>query len=197
MKRTLIVIGLAVLLAVTSLAQQQGGARYTPAPGAKDKKAVLFNWAWYMGMLRGPQEIEAVVSLEQKATGTLQVNGQSCALSNYRVSSNYPNTGQRVQYTCRLPNGQDVKNVEVLSGEYAWDEDIAGAELVPGKGKATPKPAALRERLIRLWSGPQGAVKAANAGGDKTTVAEVAGKMTVTYPIPGVPGATKSTTSTG
>ncbi|HEY3093330.1 MAG TPA: hypothetical protein VGJ52_09535, partial [Vicinamibacterales bacterium] len=29
----------------------------------------------------------------------------------------------------------------------------------------------------------------ANAGGDKTTVAEVAGKMTVTYPIPGAPGA--------
>ena len=194
MKRTLIVIGLAVLLAVTSLAQQQGGARYTPAPGAKDKKAVLFNWAWYMGMLRGPQEIEAVVSLEQKATGTLQVNGQSCVASSYRVSTNYPNTGQRVQYTCRLPSGQDVKNVEVLSGEYAWDEDIAGAELVPGKGKATPKPAALRERLIRLWSGPQGAVKAANAGGDKTTVAEVAGKITVTYPIPGVPGAIATAT---
>ena len=25
-----------------------------------------------------------------------------------------------------------------MSGEYAWDEDIPGAELVPGKGKATP-----------------------------------------------------------
>ena len=190
MKRILIVIG-AVAIGVAGIAaqQQQQGARYTPAPGAKDKRAVLFNWAWYMGMLRGPQEIEAVVALEQKATGTMQINGQTCTLSSYRVSTNYPNTGQRVQYACRLPNGQEVKNVEVLSGTYAWDEDIAGAELVPGKGKATPKPAALRERLIRLWSGPQGALKAANAGGDKTTVAEVAGKMTVTYPIPGAPGA--------
>jgi len=190
MKRILIVIG-AVAIGVAGIAaqQQQQGARYTPAPGAKDKRAVLFNWAWYMGMLRGPQEIEAVVALEQKATGTMQINGQTCTLSSYRVSTNYPNTGQRVQYACRLANGQEVKNVEVLSGTYAWDEDIAGAELVPGKGKATPKPAALRERLIRLWSGPQGALKAANAGGDKTTVAEVAGKMTVTYPIPGAPGA--------
>jgi hypothetical protein len=194
MKRTFITITLGLLALTPVVAQQQGGARYTPAPGAKDKKAVLFNWAWYTGMLRGPQEIEAVVSLEQKATGTMQINGQSCALSNYRVSTNYPNTGQRVQYTCRLPNGQDVKNVEVLSGEYAWDEDIAGAELVPGKGKATPKPGALRERLIRLWAGPQGAPKAAAAGGDKTTVAEVAGKMTVTYPIPGVPGAIATAT---
>ena len=194
MKRLLITIAIAAAGVAGLAAQQQGGARYTPAPGAKDKKAVLFNWAWYMGMLRGPQEIEAVVSLEQKATGTLQINGQSCALSAYRVSTNYPNTGQRVQYACRLPNGQDVKNIEVVSGTYAWDEDIVGAELVPGKGKATAKPAALHERLIRLWSGPQGAVKAANAGGDKTTVAEVAGKMTVTYPIPGVPGAMATAT---
>ena len=193
MKRTLITITIA-LIGLTPLAAQQGGARYTPAPGAKDKKAVLFNWAWYMGMLRGPQEIEAVVSLEQKATGTMQVNGQSCALSNYRVSTHYPNTGQRVQYTCRLPNGQDVKNVEVVSGQYAWDEDIVGAELVAGKGKATPKPGALRERLIRLWASPQGAPKAASAGGDKTTVAEVAGKITVTYPIPGVTGAVATAT---
>jgi hypothetical protein len=195
MKKILIVIGtVAIGVAGIAAQQQQQGARYTPAPGAKDKKAVLFNWAWYMGMLRGPQEIEAVVALEQKATGTLQVNGQTCTLSSYRVSTNYPNTGQRVQYACRLPNGQEVKNVEVVSGTYAWDEDIAGAELVPGKGKATPKPAALRERLIRLWSGPQGALKAANAGGDKTTVAEVAGRMTVTYPIPGVAGAMATAT---
>jgi putative hemolysin len=193
MKRILITIAIAAI-AAAGLAAQQQGARYTPAPGAKDRRAVLFTWAWYMGMLRGPQEIEAVVSLEQKATGTMQVNGQNCVLSNYRVSTNYPNTGQRVQYTCRLPNGQDVKNVEVLSGAYAWDEDIAGAELVAGKGKATPKPAALRERLIRLWAGPQGAVKAANAGGDRTTVAEVAGKMTVTFPIPGVAGAMATAT---
>jgi hypothetical protein len=193
MKNILIAIWI-VAVGVAGLAAQQGGARYTPAPGVKDKKAVLFNWAWYMGMLRGPQEIEAVVALEQKATGTMQINGQNCALSNYRVSTNYPNTGQRVQYTCRLQNGQEVKNVEVLSGTYAWDEDIAGAELVAGKGKATPKPAALRERLIRLWASPQGAVKAANAGGDRTTVAEAAGKMTVTFPIPGVAGAMATAT---
>jgi len=194
MKRLVITIALAAAGVAGLAAQQGGGARYTPAPGAKDKRAVLFNWAWYMGMLRGPQEIEAVVSLEQKASGTLQVNGQNCAMASYRVSTNYPNAGQRVQYTCRLPNGQEVKNVEVVSGTYAWDEDIVGAELVPGKGKATPKPAALRERLIRLWAGPQGAVKAANAGGDKTTVAEVAGKMTVTFPVPGVAGAMATAT---
>src|SRR5213592_1570825 len=39
----------------------QGGGRggaplYTPAAGAKDLKAVLFNWAWYTGMLRSSEE---------------------------------------------------------------------------------------------------------------------------------------------
>jgi len=194
MKTILITIAIAGIGVAGLAAQQAPAARYTPAPNAKDKRGVLFNWAWYMGMLRGPQEIEAVISLEQKATGTMQVNGQACTLSSYRVSTNYPNAGQRVQYACRLASGQEVKNIEVVSGTYAWDEDIVGAELVPGKGKATPKPAALRERLIRLWSGPQGAVKAANAGGDKTTVAEAAGKITVTYPIPGVPGAVATAT---
>ncbi len=29
-----------------------GAPLYTPAPGAKDLKAVLFNWGGYMGMLR-------------------------------------------------------------------------------------------------------------------------------------------------
>src|SRR3989449_2960766 len=35
----------------------RGGAPlYTPAAGAKDLKAVLFNWGWYMGMLRSNLE---------------------------------------------------------------------------------------------------------------------------------------------
>ena len=30
----------------------RGAPPYTPAAGAKDLKSVMFNWAWYMGMLR-------------------------------------------------------------------------------------------------------------------------------------------------
>jgi hypothetical protein len=185
---------LVVLFFATSAAAQQltsGGPRrgYTPEPGAKDLKAVLFNWAWHMGMLRGPQEIEAVATLEHQATGVIQVDGQPCRLSKYRVSTNYQVSGQRIQYTCVRPNGQEHSAIEVVSGQFAWNEDIPGAEIVPGKGKATPMPGASAERLIRLWAGPQGAPKAAAAGGDKTSVAWDTGKPVVTYPIPGVPGA--------
>jgi hypothetical protein len=196
MKRAFISATLAVLIGLASPGQtpahaQQPAppARYTPPPGAKDKKAVLFNWLWYMGMLRGAQEIEAVATIEHKATGTIQVDGQPCRLTNYRVSTNYQVPGQRIQFSCTRANGQEYKAIEVVSGQYAWDEDVVGAEIVPGRGKATPKPAALSERLIRLWAGPQGAPKAASAGDDKTTVAHDTGKPVVTFPIPGVQGA--------
>lgn len=181
-----VIIGAAAAQQITSGGPRRG---YTPEPGAKDLKAVLFNWMWYMGMLRGAQEIEAVATLEHQATGTIQLDGQPCTLTKYRVSTNYQVPGQRIQYTCTRANGQPHSAIEVVNGRHAWNEDIPGAEIVPGKGKATPMPAALQERLIRLWAGPQGAPKAAAAGGDKTSVAHDTGKAVVTYPIPGVPGA--------
>jgi hypothetical protein len=76
-------------------------------------------------------------------------------------------------------------------------------------------PAAVQERLIRLWASPQGAPKAAVAGttdtfwlganpgtlfddgltkAGRTSVSWQADKPVVTFPIPGVPGATATAT---
>jgi hypothetical protein len=198
-----------------------GASPFTPEPGAKDIKSVLFNWTWHMGMLRSGDEAELIKTLDYYGeSGTIQVNGQPCALSKYHVQANYQVPGWRTQIECKLPNGTTYKNVEVVSDTYAWDEDIPGAELVPGKGKATPKPAALQERLIRLWASPHGAPKAAIAGAVGLPPAESFGKnpavlfdrqaaagakptttMTwqgdkaiFTFPIPGVPGAIATAT---
>jgi hypothetical protein len=65
----------------------------------------------------------------------MQVDGQPCRLTKYRISNNYQSTGERIQIACTRPNGQTYQNVEVVSGQYAWDEDIPGAEIA-GKGKA-------------------------------------------------------------
>jgi hypothetical protein len=219
---TRIAIGAVLTIGALSPANAQGPGAfrdspppYRPATGAKDLRAVLFNWTWYMGMLRGVDEHELAVSLEYQGKGTLQVDGQPCTLTKYRVSTSYQTPGQRVQYTCTRPNGQAYSGVEVVSGRYAWNEDIPGAEIIPGKGKATPMPAAVEERLIRLWASPQGAPKAALAGIGPTTelgpnpgtrlqdgVAKVgetslsweAGKPVVSFPIPGVSGATATAT---
>jgi hypothetical protein len=191
-----------------------GAAQYTPAAGAKDLKAVLFNWAWYTGMLRSSEEYDLLMSLEYQGKGTMQVDGQPCNVTKYRTSISYQTSGERIQITGARPNGQSCSNVEVLSGAYTWNEDIPGAELVAGKGKATPMPAAVEERMIRLWASPQGAFKAAFAGTSnppamtprpqrlpadvmtvgKTSVAWVGNKPVLTFPIPGVPNATATAT---
>src|SRR5262245_43096831 len=116
-----------------------GGGRgdagpFTPEAGAKDLKSVLFNWTWHMGMLRSGNESELVKTLDyHAASGTIQVDGQPCTLTKYRVQANYQVPGYRAQIECTRPNKQKYSNVETVSGSYSWDEDIPGAELVPGK----------------------------------------------------------------
>jgi hypothetical protein len=225
-----IATGMALTIFISLSASAQfgppGPPPYTPEPGAKDLKSVLFNWPWHMGMLRGIEEHELMVSLEYRAEGTIQVNGRACAIapfnaskrpgelgtSGYRISASYQYPGERIQIKCTLPNGQTYSDIEVVSGQYAWDEDQPGAGLVPGEGTAKPMPNAAEERLIRLWASPQGAPKAALAGagiplrkvwrnpggllkegtpsiGD-TSVTWDGNTPVITYPIPGVDGAT-------
>jgi len=219
--------GVATVLSFVAYAQFGGPPPqvYTPAEGARDLKSVLFNWPWHMGMLRGIEEHELAVTLEYRGEGTIQVNGQPCTIkpyeeaaregelgtSGYRISNAYQFAGSRTQINCTLPNGRTYSNIEVVSGQYAWDEDRPGAGLVPGEGTAKPMPDRVAERLIRLWASPQGAPKAALAGagidplkvfrnpgglledgpskiGDTSVVWE-GNTPIVTFPIPGVDGA--------
>ena len=221
-------IAFAIGVSLSASAQFGGGPPdlYTPEPDARDLKSVLFNWTWHMGMLRGIEEHELLVTLEYTAEGTIQVDGQPCQItpfadtdregelgsSGYRTSTNYQDPSYRTQIECTLPNGQTYSNVEAMNGDYAWDADMAGAGLIPGEGTATPNAAALAERRIRLWASPYGAPKAALAGagvprmqvwrdpgrlldGDRnalgdTSVSWDGDTPVVTYPIPGVDGAT-------
>jgi len=194
-------------------------------------KSVLYNWTWSMGMLRSGSESELIKTLHYVAAGgTMQVNGQPCTLTKYQLNANYQLPGFRVQIGCTRPNKQTYTVVENLSGPYAWDDDIPGAELVPGKGKSTPRPETYQERLIRLWASPQGAPKAAIAAAaglptaesfgqnpatllDRQTAAGVMSlatlewkpadkpglpeKAIITFPIPGVAGATAKATLDG
>jgi hypothetical protein len=227
---TTVVLGIVLAISAPLTASAQGGRGgpplFTPEADAEDLKSVLVNWPWHMGMLRGIEEHELVITLEYRAEGTIQVNGQACAISpfedaaregelgtsGYRISANYQQPGYRTQIECTLPNGQTYSNTEVISGEYAWNEDIPGAGLVAGEGTATPMQDALEERLIRLWASPLGAPKAALAGagiplrrvwrnpGDlleagpstigDTSVTWDGDTPVVTFPIPGVGGAT-------
>ena len=129
--RLVLATGLASVMSVVAYAQFGGPPPevYTPAEGSKDLKSVLFNWPWHMGMLRGIEEHELAVTLEYRGEGTIQVNGQPCAIkpyeearegelgtSGYRISNAYQFAGSRTQINCTLPNGRTYSNVEVVSG---------------------------------------------------------------------------------
>ena len=226
---TMVALGLVLTIGAPLVASAQRGGGpplFTPEPDAQDLKSVLVNWPWHMGMLRGIEEHELIVTLEYRAEGTVQVNGQACAItpfedaaregelgtSGYRISASYQQPGYRTQIECTLPNGQTYSNIEVLSGEYAWNEDIPGAGLVAGEGMATPMPDTLEERMIRLWASPYGAPKAALAGAGiplrrvwrnpgglleegtstigETSVTWDGDTPVISFPIPGVDGAT-------
>ena len=218
---TRVAIVATLMIGVPSLSSAQAGRRdatpeYTPAPGAKDLKSVLFNWAWYTGMLRSTEERDLIMTLVYEGKGTMQVDGQPCNVTMYRADISYRASGERIRITGTRPNGESCSNIEVLSGAYAWNEDTLGAELVPGKGKATPMPAVIEERMIRLWASPQGAWKAAMAGTEfpkppqlaarpqrvpadvmtvsKTSIKWEGNKPVLTFPIPGVPKATATAT---
>ena len=192
------VIVVFALLAGTSLHAQLRGAARAPTRAARDARAqALYDWANHMGMLRGVNENDAIATLDLKGTGTITVAGQACRSTDYHESVNYQQGGVRVTYTCARPDGTVYKTGELVRDTFAWDEDgPVGAGLVPGRGTAIPAPNLLAERLIRLWSSPQGSVKAAVKGGAMTTAAVAAGKTTVTYPIPGVTGAVATATLT-
>ena len=112
-----------------------GPPPYTPAAGARDLRSVLHNWGWHLGMLRSDQERDIVASLEYQGKGTMQVGGQPCNVTSAISSINYQTSGERIQITGTRPNGQSCSTIEVLSGAYAWNEDIPGAELTREKAK--------------------------------------------------------------
>jgi hypothetical protein len=199
--RALTVATMAMLTVLTSAVQislsAQGPQQRQVAEGinvswlkAGGVKTVLYNWANHMGMLRELEEHDRIATLEYIGSGTIDLNGQPCKLTKYRAEINYQMQGMRADFACTLPNGQNREEIQVVGGQYAWNEmGGPGAGLVPGKGTAVPMMNAYNERVIRLWSGPQGAVKAAVMGGENTKVGTEGGKTVVTYPIPGVPGA--------
>lgn len=171
--------------AIAALAVLTLDAQAPSKPEVPSVKDVLYNAADMLGMLRGIREVDGVVTFEHWATGRATVGGRSYDLTNYRASYNFKDVngpGVRVDITRADADGKPVREVQVVSGRYAWNETE------PGKG-ATPAPAALNERLLRFWSHPFNVVKAATAAGPMTKVTSENGVLVLTFPLP-VPGAT-------
>ena len=168
--------------------------------GAQDVKATLKTAEYALGMIRGPQRIDAINTLEYWGTGTGYAFGQAYHpdqpwppfKASYHVSLSYAVPAMRVDVMRSNPDGlvqggggfplaAPQRQIQVVSGLFAWNESVPGGGFIPGS-TATPAPAGVNERLLQLWSTPFGALKAAEKAG---VSAKLEGPNAISFPLPG------------
>jgi hypothetical protein len=174
------VIGVALTLVASGADAQQ----------VTDLKQVLYRMANNMGMLRTVRELDSVMTVEYWATGTVREVGPKTVgppvqVKSYYAQIAYDFPGMRIDIT--RPSGTPAREIQVVSGAFAWNEDQPGAGLVAGQGNAVPAADAVTERLLQLWTTPFGVVKAATAAGEKTKVTVEGGAVVVTFPLISAP----------
>jgi hypothetical protein len=173
------VVACLALAVLTTYAQgrQAGAPRQAPsreAAAPTDAKKVIETMEDNLGMLRGMNRQDAVNRIEVWGTqGSRVVGGRSVQLTAWKIGFNFTMKAMRFDYT---HDGQ--RTIEVVSENYAWNEDTPG-------GKATPMMAALGERQLQLTLNPIGMAKAARAAGDAAKVNTTAGVTTLTFPANG------------
>jgi hypothetical protein len=130
-----------------------------------------------MGMLRGLQQEDSIITLEHWAKGTATVGQQRFDVPEYRWSINYAVPGMRVDLTRVGPNGQKQRQIEVVSGAVAWNETERGRNATAARDR-------VKERVVHLWTTPMGVVKAARAAGARAAVKMQGGDMVLSFPLP-------------
>jgi hypothetical protein len=159
--------------AVSTSAQQ----RATQPANPSDVKGLVFELANSMGMLRGLQQEDSILTLEHWAKGSMTVGGQRFDVPEYRMSINYAVPGMRVDLRRQPSGGQPQRVIEVVAGGSAWNEADRGKPTAAARDK-------VKERLVQLWTTPMGVVKAATLAGGKATVKNAGGSMVLSFPLP-------------
>ena len=169
--------GVVIVGAVTLPVRAQ--QRATPQDNPPDVKALVFELANAMGMLRGLQQEDSILTLEQWATGTVTVGQQRFEVPEYRLSVNYAVPGMRLDFSVKGQNGQALRNIQVVSGATAWNEGERGKNATP-----VPNPVSVKDRLVMLWTTPMGVVKAARMAGANAKVTMSGGSTLLSFPLP-------------
>lgn len=176
MRRSLLAFAGAVTIGVLTASP---GAQQRPAApdGAADVTTLLFELANSMGMLRGLQQEDSILTLEHWAKGTMTVGQQKYDVPEYRLSVNYSVPGIRIDFRRQPPGGQPQRQIEVVSGASAWNETERGRNATAARDRA-------KERLVYLWTTPMGIVKAARMAGAKATSRTAGGATVLSFPLP-------------
>lgn len=179
-----VVLAIVAALAVQSVGAQSTVNRVEVLRAAADALGMV-RWSDIgAGTVRLPG-IDVVNTMEFQGSGTTESSGRALK-TDYHVALGYNPPAMRVEMTRTGPDGGAAQHtIQTVREDYAWDESEIGAGLVPGEGTATPAFAALQERLLELWTLPYGVIKAALAGGEKTTVSVEGGATVISVPLSG------------
>ena len=170
-------LAMAAIAAGILMAPAGAAQRAAPQENSPDVKTLVFDLANSMGMLRGLQQEDSILTLEHWAKGTFRVGPQQFDVSEYRMSVNYAVPGMRVDVRRQAPGGPPQRQIHVVSGTVAWNETERGRN-------ATAASDRVKERLVYLWTTPMGVVKAARAAGARATVKSAGGATVLSFPLP-------------
>ena len=170
------VLAMAVAAAGTLIVPARAAPR-APQENSADVKTLVFELANSMGMLRGLQQEDSILTLEHWARGTMTAGQQRFEVSEYRSSINYAVPGMRVDLRRQAPGGPAQRQIHVVSGTAAWDEADRGRNATAARDR-------VKERLVYLWTTPMGIVKAARAAGARATVRNAGGATVLSFPLP-------------
>jgi len=162
-------------------------------PHAQDTnlKEVLHKVGLGLGTLRGVQEEDSLMTVEYWGTGTMREVGPKTVgplvqIKSYYAAVAYDFPGMRVDIT-RADGSAPPREIQVVSGKFAWNEiDKLGGGL-PEWGSAVPVMDAVTDRLLRLWTTPFGVYKAAVAAGEKTKVTVEGRAVVLAFPLANSP----------
>lgn len=179
---------IAMAVVVLGLAGPMSSAPLAQAPAATDVKQVLKRVANGLGMLRSVREEDSLMTVEFWGSGTMNEIGASAPGRAYKVTKYYGAVaydfpGMRVDVTRTADGAAPQREIQVVSGTFAWNEDQPGAGLVAGRGSAVPATDAVNDRLLRLWTTPFGVYKAAAAAAANTKVTHEGGRVVLTFPL--------------
>ena len=138
---------------------------------AQDAAATIKAAQYAVGMIRGPQRIDPINTLEYWATGS----GYT-----YHASFSYRTPAMRLDMT---RGGQ--REIQVVNGQFAWNESVPGAGFIKGT-TAVPSPGAVNERLQQMWTTPHGVLKAAARASASAKVSQEGGATVITFPLGGM-----------
>jgi len=150
-----------------------------PLTAATDVKMTLYRIGDALGMLRGTEERDSIITMDWRGTGTAMVGGQSCRLANYRGQVRYlPVPSMRTDFACAPADGKPgTRSVQVVAGPLAWNETTPGVGGMPALDTAT-------DRLVQLWSLPHAVYKAALLAGANAKTTLEGGVLYLSYPLP-------------